>query len=192
MKYLSISGITISHLNKSFTPCMTNDLITVLANLALTLSLIVAVVFGIAQVKTAARDRRERLTLETLRNFQTREFSELLYYINALNFPTNQEGLAALPNEDRIRLIQFGQEMESLGILVAEKLINIDLVDKTLGSFVVTSWEKYKPMFVDMRARIPDPFLGEYFQWLAERIDERMKQNPRQPFYQMDALKNMK
>src|SRR3954471_13728259 len=135
MKYLSISGSAIWHFNKSFTPCMTNDLITVLANLALTLSFIVAVIFGIAQVKTAARDRRERLTLETLRNFQTREFSELLYYINALNFPTNQEELAALPNEDRIRLIQFGQEMESLGILVAEKLINIDLVDKTLGSF---------------------------------------------------------
>jgi len=74
--------------------------------------------------------------------------------------------------------------MESLGILVAEKLINIDLVDKTLGSFVTTSWEKYKTLFTDMREKTPDPFLGEYFQWLAERIDERMQQNPRKPFYQ--------
>ena len=39
---------------------------------------------------------------------------------------------------------QFAQQMESLGILVAERLINIDLVDKTIGSLVTTAWEKYK------------------------------------------------
>ena len=37
--------------------------------------------------------------------------------------------------------IQFAQQMESLGMLVAEQLINIDLVDKTLGSFVTTAVE---------------------------------------------------
>jgi len=47
----------------------------IVANLALTLSLIVAVVFGIAEVRSAERDRRERLTLETLHNFQTHEFA---------------------------------------------------------------------------------------------------------------------
>jgi hypothetical protein len=91
--------------------------------------------------------------------------------------------MMALPPDERTLLIQFGQEMESLGILVAERLINIDLVDKTLGSFVITSWEKYKAMFLDIREKQPDPFLGEYFQWLAEQIDERMRTYPREPFY---------
>lgn len=162
---------------------MTNDLITLIANIALTLSFIVALIFGIAQVKAAAHDRRERLTLETLRNFQTHEFAELLQYINTHKMPKDQAEMQKLPAEEQIMFIQFGQQMESLGILVAEKFINIDLVDKTLGSFVTTSWEKYKTMFMDIREKAPDPFLGEYFQWLAERIDERMKQNPRQPFY---------
>ena len=44
---------------------MTNDIINLIANIALALSFIVALVFGIAQVRAAARDRRERLTLET-------------------------------------------------------------------------------------------------------------------------------
>ena len=57
----------------------------------------------------------------------------------------------------------------------------IDLVDETLGSFVTTSWEKYKKVFMNMREQ--DPFLGEYFQWLAERIDERLRNNPRKPCY---------
>jgi hypothetical protein len=159
------------------------DLITLFANLALTLSFVVALIFGIAQVKAAARDRRERLTLETLRAFQTREFAQLLQYINLKKMPVTQKEMQALPVEEQVNLIQFGQEMESLGILVAKKIINIDLVDETLGSFVTNSWEKYKPVFTDIREKANDPFLGEYFQWLAEYIDERMKQNPREPFH---------
>jgi hypothetical protein len=98
-----------------------------------------ALVFGIAQVKAAARDRRERLTLKVLRSF--------------------------------------------MGILVSDGLVNLELVDRTLGSFVITAWEKYRPVFLDMREKTLDPFLGEYFQWLAELLDKRMRDNPRPPAY---------
>jgi len=166
------------------------DTITVIANLALALSFIVGLIFGIAQVRTAARDRRERLTIQTLSEFQSREFVELMQFVLYHDMPANQEQLLKLSERDRVSLIQFAQEMESLGILVAEKLINIDLVDKTLGSFVTQSWEKYKTLFLEVREKQPDPFLGEYFQWLAEKIDERMKLNPRKPFYNKRGLAN--
>jgi len=162
---------------------MSSDMITTIANLALTLSFIVALIFGIAQVRVAARDRRERLTLGTLSAFQTREFAELIYTINNLKPMSGWKEMESLPAEDQVKFIQFGQQMETLGLLVAERLINLDLVDKTLGSFVTTSWEKFKLMFYDARENIPDPFLGEYFQWLAECIDERMRKSPRPPFY---------
>lgn len=163
---------------------MTSDTITVIANIALTLSFIVALIFGVAQVKASARDRRERLTLETLHNFETREFAELILYITTVKMPATRDGMRALPTSEQVSIIQFGQQMESLGMLVAERLINIDLIDKTLGSLVTTAWEKYKPMFLNMREQSPDPFLGEYFQWLAECIEERMKTNPRPPFHE--------
>ncbi len=165
---------------------MTNDIIAMLANLALALSFIVGLIFGIAQVKAAARDRRERLTLEALRNFQTKEFAELIYYTMDSKLPSTRKELDSLSANERIMFIQFAQQMESLGILVAEKLINIDLVHKTLGSLVTTAWEKYKIIFMSMRDK--DPFIGEYFQWLSERIDERLKQNPRKPFYEINPL----
>lgn len=157
------------------------DIIALIANIALTLTFLVGLVFGIAQVKAAERDRRERLTIDTLRNFQSREFAELLHFVGGATFPKTQEELRQLPNESYVMYIEFAQKMESLGILVAENLIDLDLVDKTLGSFVATMWEKYSILFSKMRER--DPFLGEYFQWLAERITERMKDHPREPFY---------
>jgi len=162
----------------------TVEIITVAANIALALSLVVGLVFGIAQVRAAARDRRERLTLEALRNYQTREFAELMQYINFSKMPGSYQELRALPADQQVLFMEFAQQMESLGILLAERLINIDLVDKTLGSFVTTSWEKCKVSLLDARQKIPDPYLAEYFQWLAETIDERMRKNPRQPFFE--------
>jgi hypothetical protein len=165
----------------------TNDIISLIANLALALSFIVGLIFGIAQVKAAARDRRERLTLESLQNFQTREFAELMQYINARDIPSTAEELKDLPVDEQVNFMQLAQQMETLGILVAEHYINIDLVDKVLGSFVFTTWEKYKAMVFSLRDT--DPFVSEYFQWLAERIDERLQKNPRQPFYKTTTLK---
>ncbi len=158
------------------------DTIALVANVALTLSLVVGLVFGIAQVRAVARDRRERLTLEALRGFQSREFVELMQYIISHDMPRSRDEMSALPDKEQVVFLQCSQAMEMLGILVAEGLIDIDLVEKTLGSFVSSSWEKFKPIAVSIRQA--DPFLNEYFQWLAERISERMSRHPRTPFHE--------
>jgi hypothetical protein len=160
----------------------TFELVEFIANLSFALSFIIALIFGIFQVRAAGRNRREQLTLEALRAVQTREFAELINYIVTTKFPTAQKEWDELPENDRIMFIQFGQQMESLGILVAEKIIDIDLVDKTLGSFVTQSWEKYKPMISVLREE--EPYSNEYFQWLAEALDTRMREHPRKPVYQ--------
>jgi hypothetical protein len=165
---------------------MTKDIIELVANLALTLSFIVGLIFGVAQVKAASRDRKERLTLDTLRNFQTHEFAELIIYVNNFTIPPTLEEWRKLPESDQVTFLEFTQQMESLGILVADKFINIDLVDKTLGSFVTNSWNKMKTVIIDIREKSPDPFLSEYFQWLAEQLEERMRMNPRKPFHEQN------
>ena len=81
---------------------------------------VVGLVFGIAQVRAAARDRRERLTLETLHNFQTHEFAELMHHVVSNEMPKSFEELRARRAHEQIMFIQFAQQMESLGILVAE------------------------------------------------------------------------
>ena len=158
------------------------DLIGLIANISLALTFVVGLIFGIAQVRAAARDRRERLTLETLRAFQTREFSELMSFINSSRFPTNRDEANALSPADNVLMVEFSQKMESLGILVADGLIDIDLVDKTLGTYVTQTWAKYKTFIIPIRDD-RDPYLSEYFQWLADRMEERQKAKPRTPFY---------
>jgi len=162
---------------------MSTEFIGLLANLALTLSLIVGIIFGIAQVRAAQRDRHERLTLEALRSFQSREFAEQINFISTVTFPETYEKYQSWPKQEQVQFIQMAQQMESLGISLADNLIDIDLVEKTLGSFVTSTWLKYKPLILKMREKNSDPFLAEYFQWMAEQIDKRMKEKPRTPFY---------
>ncbi len=163
---------------------MSADFITEIANIALTLSLIVAVIFGIAQIKTSEKDRRERLTVEILQNFQSREFAEIILFITTAKFPQTQKEWSSWEQNERVKFIQVGQQMESLGILLADGLIDINLLDKTLGSFITSTWETFKPLILQLREKNPDPYLAEYFQWMAEQLDKRMKENPRKPFYE--------
>jgi len=163
---------------------MTYEIISMIADISLALSLVAALGFGIVQVRQAARDRRERFTIETLRNLQTREFAEVEGQLTYHKSPSNFEEFKQLSLNEQTKFIQFSQEMESMGILVAEGLVDIDLIDKTLGLFVTTSWQKYKTVFEEIRQKHSDPFLGEYFQWLAEYINDRMKKEPRKPFYE--------
>lgn len=159
-----------------------SGVIALVANVSLALTFLVGLVFGIAQVKAAARDRRERLTLETLRAFQTREFAELMIFVNSSRFPKNRRESSALADKDTVLMLEFSQKMESLGILVAEGLVDIDLVDKTLGTYVTTTWNKYKTFIVPIRDE-RDPYLNEYYQWLSDRMEERQAASPREPFY---------
>jgi len=157
------------------------DIIGLAPNVAIALSFLIGLVFGVAQVRAAARDRRDRLTLEALHNFQSRDFVEQMQYVISHDLPADRKELRSLPAGEQVYFLQFAQQMEMLGILVAEKLLNLDLVEKTLGNLVTSTWEKYKPISEGLRKE--DLFLNEYFQWLAERIDERMVRHPRKPFY---------
>src|ERR1700754_2973861 len=96
------------------------EISTLFANISLVLSLVVALIFGIAQSRAAANDRRERLTLETLEFVQTQEFASFILTINAGKIAkTNAERLLE-SDEQKIRFIQFAQQMESLGMLVVD------------------------------------------------------------------------
>src|ERR1700748_2762246 len=127
------------------------ELVTLIANIALTISVIVAVVFGIAQVKNAEKDRRERLTMETLRSFHSREFAALLYNITRSRAPQNYEEWKVLTEAGQTAFIQLSQQMESLGILLPQRYISMRVLDKTFGSFVSTTWERYRPLITEMR-----------------------------------------
>lgn len=157
------------------------------ANVAIAVSALIALVFGIVQVLSATRDRRERLTVEVIRAMQTRTFAEHVISLQDRPPPPTAKEWQALPEPVRVQHVQYLQSMEMLGLLVADATIDIDLVERSLGSWVSGSWARFKPAILELRTQFKDPYLAEYFQWLAERVDERMAGKPRRPAYEAEA-----
>ena len=155
--------------------------ITIIGNVAIASSVVVALAFGILQVRAGNRDRRERLTLETVRSFQTREFAAQIHGLREGQMPATYAESRGLPPEEAVPFVHFAQEMEMLGLLVHDGAIGLDLVERTLGDLVTFAWTKYRPFIEDGRKELNDPYLGEYFQWLAERLERLMRESPREP-----------
>ncbi|HZY69497.1 MAG TPA: hypothetical protein VFF67_00770 [Thermoplasmata archaeon] len=154
-----------------------------LANIAIAASAVVAVGFGIVQVLVAVRDRRERLTIEVVRAFQTREFAEAAMELRERPPPRTATDWAALPESTRAAHLHFLQQMEMLGMLVFDRTIEIDLVERTLGSYVTATWKKFEPSVLELRVQQKDPYLSEFFQYLGEHMERWMRERPRTPAY---------
>lgn len=166
----------------------TESVASVIGDAALALSLLVVLAFGMAQARSGAQDRRERLTLTTIQEFQTREMAAHFQRLSSSDLPDNWRGVQALSAEDQVSFIHYAQQMEMLGLMVYEGMIELALVERTLGDYVAFSWEKYKPFTYDRRGE--DPYLNEYFEWLAKRLDEYMRANPRQPAFTTIAARS--
>jgi hypothetical protein len=155
-----------------------------LANIAIAASAVVALVFGILQVSAAVRDRRERLTIEVVRAMMTRGFAQQIFDLREHPPPQTVKDWLALPEATRVTHMHFLQEMEMLGLLVFDRTIDLVLVERTLGSYVATLWQRFRPVILELRQQIPDPYLSEYFQYLAGRMENLMRDRPRRPAYE--------
>jgi hypothetical protein len=142
---------------------------TSLANIAIAVSAAIALVFGILQVQAAVRDRRERLTIEVVRALQTREFAQEVAVLRQHPPPTTAEEWTALPESTRVTHMHFLQQMEMLGLLVFDGSIDLKLVERTLGAYVSMTWKRFEPVILELRRRLPDPYLSEYYQYNGGR-----------------------
>ena len=160
--------------------------VAALTDIAIAGSVVVALVFGIIQVLIAVRDRRERLTIEVVRGLQTREFAQQLSDLSDRPPASTLAEWRALPESTRVTHIQFLQELEILGLLVFDKTIDFTLVERTLGSWVTIAWKGFQPFILDLRKQNNDPYMSEYFEWLAGRMETWLRDRPRMPAYQQN------
>jgi hypothetical protein len=153
----------------------------VVGNAALALSLVVALAFGLQQARSNNRDRRERLAIDTIREMQTREMAAHFQRLGHTDMPQTVAAFDQLPAQEQVNIIHFAQQMEMLGLMVFDGMIDLSLVERTMGDYVAISWEKYRPFTYDRREI--DPYMNEYFEWLAHCLDEQMRDHPRPPAY---------
>jgi len=73
--------------------------------------------------------------------------------------------------------------METLGVLVFHHEIDLDLVDDFFSGQIVVSWRKLSRWVEDFREETQRPTMAEWFEWLVDRMRERVSIEPPVPAY---------
>jgi hypothetical protein len=140
------------------------------APIATSLAVVVALVFGTLTIRQWQRTRYLTAAAELVRTMQTAEFTRSIARIVELDEDADPKALLA-DRETMAAFYAVSHVFESLGVLVYHRLLPLHLVDHLCGGYVRASWKRVGPLVVSRRATFGAMF-GEWFQWLAERIEQ--------------------
>ena len=146
----------------------------------------IAVTFGVAfaivQWRQHTKRQERESALELLHSFQTPNFAKALLLVYGLpddNLSNKQieERLGA----DMHLVYALTTTWESVGILVFRREIRLELVSEFFSGPISISWQKLKNYFIDERKEQKRETIGEWFQWLADRLGETEAASVRVP-----------
>jgi hypothetical protein len=73
---------------------------------------------------------------------------------------------------------------ESIGVMVFRGIVPLEMVNELLGGVCVESWARLSQYTQDFRVENDRKTMSEWFQWLAERLDEHHARYGRPPAYE--------
>ena len=158
-----------------------------LANLAEVFGAVVVVVglgFGVIQIQHYRQQRRETAAIELLRSFQNAEFSRSLRVVLELakGIRKSEMGECSEAEQDAIMVVVL--TFESIGVMVFRGIVPIEMVNELLGGVCVESWKRLKNYTEEARAERDRKTMSEWFQWLAERLEEHHSREGREAAYE--------
>ena len=161
--------------------------LSILADLAEIFGAVVVVVglgFGVVQMQHYRQQRRETAAIELLRSFHNPEFSRALRVVLALprGIPKSDVSTRGDGAEDAIMVVVM--TFESIGVMVFRGIVPLKMVNQLLGGVCVESWLRLRQFMQDARNESQRNTMSEWFQWLAERLEEHHKRFGRPPAYE--------
>ena len=146
-----------------------------LANVAEIISAVIVVggiIFALLQMRQTRQQRRELAAIELFRSFGSPQFTEA--YRNVLHFP---DGLSAAELKRRYPdaehyAIMISSTMENVGVMMHQRIVPSVVVSHLIGSTTIILWNKLRPWVHDLREELGSENAFEWFQWLAERMEE--------------------
>jgi hypothetical protein len=140
------------------------------ANIATAIAVIVAVVFGLTEVRRGARDRRDRAAVEIVRAVQTQDTFRAVGKVLNLPDDAEPEDIRRDPELlDAAMLVYFACEM--FGSIVFERVVDLHTLDRMVGGWVRASWVRLRRWVESERVQDRNPNVGEWWQWLYEQLE---------------------
>lgn len=132
------------------------------------------VAFAVLQIRHLRAQRMETAAIELVRSFQSPEFVRAVRIVWELPDGLDAEALVARGPEVEEAAITVGSVFETLGVMVFHRIAPLAIVQDLMGGTVQVAWRKLRPYAEATRreAGFEKPY--EWFQWLAERLEEAL------------------
>lgn len=160
--------------------------ISTLANIAEIIGVLIVVgglLFAMIQTRQFRQQRREMAAIELFRFFGSPRFAEA--YRTILLMPDDMSAAdirSERPGLEKSAML-ISTTMESIGVMTFQRIVPFVVVNNLVGSSAVILWRKLEHWVSTLRTETGEPYAFEWFQWLAERLDENHLDDPR-PAYE--------
>jgi len=153
------------------------DDISTLSVVIAAVSVVIGVILAVLQIRDLVKTRQTDLVIRLYSAYWSKEFQEALTRHVAVDYTSYDDfvkkyGPIPSMNEYQTSLRIVGTFYEGIGVLLSEKLVDINLIDKLFA--VELYWRKVEPLIKDLRKQY-HPRLWEWFEYLYNEIKKRQR-----------------
>jgi hypothetical protein len=157
-----------------------NNLST-LANMAEILGVVIVIgglFLAVLQMRQIRQQRRELAAIELFRFFGNPKFAQA--YQMVLHVPDGLSAEDIRNDEGKLEeaAMLISSTMENIGVMTFQRIVPFVIVNNLLGSSVIILWRKLENWAFALREEIGDDAAFEWFQWLAERLEDYQLRDP--------------
>jgi hypothetical protein len=157
-----------------------NDLAS-LANIAEILGAIIVVgglIFAILQMRQTRQQRRELAAIELFRFFGNPQFTAAYKRILRLHEGLSADDIQGNGSELEEAAMLISATMESIGVMTFQRIVPFVVVNNLIGTSGPALWRKLSPWIELLRKEQEAESVFEWFQWLAERLEQHQSSDP--------------
>ena len=136
------------------------------------LLVISGVVFGLIEIRHYRQQRQEAASMEIMWAFQSHEFTRALRLVMEYGQECQRCGEDAMPQELQDAAMLVSTTLEAVGLMVYQRTVPFRLVQHLMGGTIQAHWRVLEGHTEWLRTKLCRPSIHEWFQWLAERLDE--------------------
>lgn len=137
---------------------------------ATALAVVIAVGFGVQQLRATAQQRRDAAALAFFQAWADPHIMHQLDLVYALPDAAPAEVVERSAADMRDAAYATYVRFELLGLMVYQRMASLDMANEWAGGAVRVAWRKLRPWIEAKRAASSSQRPGEWFQWLAERL----------------------
>ena len=141
------------------------------------IAIIVGIGFGLIQLRLLRKQNRDIAIMDFARSFETSDFTEAFRLITALDNDISIADLEALDERYSEAVFRVIMKFETVGLLIYKGVVPIDAMEDLVGGAALNIWGVLRKWTEEVRAARDQASFLEWFQWLAERLQERGEAN---------------